>query len=273
MAPSTQRREVRAVIRSTILRSNNVVTDEALGLTALRAAMAVSLLHPRCLLLPPALVQRRTGRARSADAGMQRTGGRPSAPAEASRHVSSFREGLGFNGRWCFRRGCTARGRRGSRRRESAASRSPAGGRQLSRRERSCRLRGARSRVREDRSARARPRGSRGARLRALARSTPLFGDRRTCELGQALDLFLVGFSYIPGSSGQPDRSSPRSMVEPKFRPNRDSDSDRTIASAEGRKSSPAAGSSAPSSSFIPRSLRCAKLTRKPRRRASRIRS
>ena len=92
VAPSTQRREVRALIRSTILRSDDVVTDEALGLTALRAAMAVSLLHPRCLLLPPALVQRRTGRARSADAGMQRTGGRPSAPAEASRHVSSFRE-------------------------------------------------------------------------------------------------------------------------------------------------------------------------------------
>ena len=205
MAPSTQRREVRALIRSPILRSDDVVTDEALGLTTLRAAVAVSLLHPRCLLLPPALVQRRTGRARSADAGMQRTGGRPSAPAEASRHLGPVgREGftfrvvvLGcFNGHWCFRRGCTARGRRGSRRRESAASRSPAG-RQLSRRERSRRLRGARSRDREDRSARARPRGSRGARLRALARSTPLFGDRRTCELGQALDLFLVGFSYI----------------------------------------------------------------------------
>jgi hypothetical protein len=54
MAPSTQRREVRALIRSPILRSDDVVTDEALGLTTLRAAVAVSPLHPRCLLLPPA---------------------------------------------------------------------------------------------------------------------------------------------------------------------------------------------------------------------------
>jgi hypothetical protein len=61
MAPSTQRREVRALIRSPILRSDDVVTDEALGLATLRAAVAVSLLDPRCLLLPPALVQRRTG--------------------------------------------------------------------------------------------------------------------------------------------------------------------------------------------------------------------
>ena len=56
VAPSTQRRKVRALIRSPILRSDDVVTDEALGLTTLRAAVAVSLLHPRCLLLPPALV-------------------------------------------------------------------------------------------------------------------------------------------------------------------------------------------------------------------------
>ena len=61
VTPSTQRREVRALIRSPILRSDDVVTDEALSLTTLRAAVAVSLLHPRCLLLPPALVQRRTG--------------------------------------------------------------------------------------------------------------------------------------------------------------------------------------------------------------------
>ena len=61
VTPSTERREVRALIRSAILRSDDVVTDEALGLTALRAAVAVSLLHPRCLLLPPALVQRWTG--------------------------------------------------------------------------------------------------------------------------------------------------------------------------------------------------------------------
>jgi hypothetical protein len=60
MTPSTQRREVRALIRSSILRSDDVVTDEALGLTALRATMAVSLLHPSCRLLPPSLVQRRT---------------------------------------------------------------------------------------------------------------------------------------------------------------------------------------------------------------------
>lgn len=60
VAPSTQRREVRALIRSPILRSDEVVTDEALGLATLRAAVAVSPLHPGCLLLPPALVQRRT---------------------------------------------------------------------------------------------------------------------------------------------------------------------------------------------------------------------
>jgi hypothetical protein len=60
VAPSTQRRKVRALIRSPVLRSDDVVTDEALGLTALRAAVAVSLLHPPCLLLPSALVQRGT---------------------------------------------------------------------------------------------------------------------------------------------------------------------------------------------------------------------
>jgi hypothetical protein len=61
MTPSTQRREVRAVIRSAILRSDDVVANEVLGLTTLRAAVAVSVLHPPCLPLPPALVQRRTG--------------------------------------------------------------------------------------------------------------------------------------------------------------------------------------------------------------------
>ena len=61
MTHSTQRREVRALIRSSILRSDDVVTDKALGLTTLRAAVAVSLLHRRCPLLPLALVQRRTG--------------------------------------------------------------------------------------------------------------------------------------------------------------------------------------------------------------------
>jgi hypothetical protein len=61
VTPATERREVRALIRSPILRSDDVVTDKALSLTALHAAVAVSLLHPGCLLLPPALVQRRTG--------------------------------------------------------------------------------------------------------------------------------------------------------------------------------------------------------------------
>ena len=61
VAPATQRRQVRALIRSPIPRSDDVVTDDALGLTTLRAAVAVSLLHRRCLLLPPPLVQRRTG--------------------------------------------------------------------------------------------------------------------------------------------------------------------------------------------------------------------
>ena len=61
VTPSTERREVRALIRSAILRSDDVVADKPLSLTTLRAAVPVSLLHPRCLLLPPALVQRWTG--------------------------------------------------------------------------------------------------------------------------------------------------------------------------------------------------------------------
>jgi hypothetical protein len=88
MAPSTERREVRALIRSPILGSDNVVTDEALSLPTLRAAVAISLLHPCCLLLPPALVQRGTGRARPAHAGVKGTGEKPPAPAELLSHGS-----------------------------------------------------------------------------------------------------------------------------------------------------------------------------------------
>jgi hypothetical protein len=82
VAPSTQGHQVRGLIRPSVLRTYKVVDDEAGGLPAFGAAVAVSLLHPRRRLLPSALVERGAGGTRAPYPRVLGTRERASAVAE-----------------------------------------------------------------------------------------------------------------------------------------------------------------------------------------------